>query len=208
MCSRYSRYRADSSKWKRILVLAHRWGFKEMRHLAFEELSRPETGVPTTTLVALGERYDATGSFIGRAIAELAMRPKSLNEDEGEEIGGRMAVRVMEMRSQHQSQTRSRNWSHRGTFDARTWPSHAYDPWATTPSATVVPPPPVPGTPPGHPPVVIVPPSPHPAPALAVPGPPDWHHFVPPVIVHQPPSSASSSPSTQHSAFEVCFEFL
>ena len=95
-----------------------------MRRMAFRELESPELAVPASTRIALGEKYEAHGAFVGRAMSELATRSRALTEEEGEELGGAVTATIMSMSEEHRSRY-DNGW---GSYVRPRYPQYDYSP--------------------------------------------------------------------------------
>ncbi|KAI0067634.1 hypothetical protein BV25DRAFT_842250 [Artomyces pyxidatus] len=87
---------ATVEHWSRILDLANKWGFAEVRSLAVRELEQLPMG--PVEKIEFYQKYSLDPNFLVDAFAALTLRDDSISFDEGKKIGLQTTIQIAKAR--------------------------------------------------------------------------------------------------------------
>jgi hypothetical protein len=82
--------------WTKILVLAQKWGFKEVELLCIRELEN--IPIPPVEKIQIYQQFKIDRSRLFSSFAELIIRPDPLSLDEAQRIGLETTLQTMRAR--------------------------------------------------------------------------------------------------------------
>jgi len=92
----YSIYSTSVGNWTKILVLAQRWGFKEVQDLCIRELEK--ITIPPVSKIQIYQEFKIDRSRLLSSFAELTTRPNPLSFEEGQKVGLETALQIARAR--------------------------------------------------------------------------------------------------------------
>jgi len=92
----YSIYSTSVENWTKILVLAQRWGFKEVEQLCIRELEK--ITIPPVAKIQIYQEFKIDRSRLLSSFAELTTRPNPLSLEEGHKVGLETALQIARAR--------------------------------------------------------------------------------------------------------------
>jgi hypothetical protein len=93
---KYSIYSTTVESWTKILVLAQRWGFKEIEQLCIRELEN--LPIPPVEKIQIYQDFKIDRSRLLSSFAELTMRRTPLSLEEGQKVGLETALQIARAR--------------------------------------------------------------------------------------------------------------
>lgn len=82
--------------WTKILVLAQRWGFREVEQLCIRELEN--LSIPPVEKIQIYQEFKIDRSRLLSSFAELVTRPNPLSLEEGHKVGLETALQIARAR--------------------------------------------------------------------------------------------------------------
>jgi len=93
---KYSIYTTSVENWTKILVLAQRWGFKEVEQLCIRELEN--LSIPPVEKIQIYQEFRIDRSRLLSSFAALTSRPNPLSLEEGQKVGLETALQIARAR--------------------------------------------------------------------------------------------------------------
>lgn len=103
----YSPYDAPIRDWGRVLDLAHKWSFQEVKHLALRELEK--LTIPIIARICLYEKYEVDLNLLVPLYAKLCSRDTILTLQETEALGLKTSHIIFLGRERLRAQTPDRS---------------------------------------------------------------------------------------------------
>ncbi|KAH9047303.1 hypothetical protein EDB84DRAFT_506568 [Lactarius hengduanensis] len=92
----YSNYNATLERWKRILALAHQWGFVQVKKLCVQELEK--LTIPPVEKIKIYQDYNLNPDHLYDSYVELVTRLEPLNLEEGKKLGFLTSLKITHAR--------------------------------------------------------------------------------------------------------------
>ena len=92
----YSIYSTTVENWTKILVLAQRWGFKEIEQLCIRELEK--LSIPPVEKIQIYQEFKIDRARLLLSFAELTTRRHPLSLEEGHKVGLETALQIARAR--------------------------------------------------------------------------------------------------------------
>jgi hypothetical protein len=103
----YSLYDASVEDWSRILHLANTWRFHEVKSLCVRELQRLE--MPSVDRIQLYQNFEVDQTLLIPCYAEVCSRETALTVHEGEQLGMKTAMLLMQARERARARDGARS---------------------------------------------------------------------------------------------------